>query len=94
MPLNGASSRTALSRGVHARRHEEIAYEHPEWETDSTGSADEAVNIGDRISFTKTVTGQDARTFAAASGDANRLHLDEEFAEASGSVGGSFTERS
>lgn len=62
--------------------HTETAYEKPEWEVESAGLADDEVNVGDRIEFSKTVSEQDVRTFAAASGDTNRLHLDEAFAEA------------
>lgn len=62
--------------------HTETAYEKPEWEVDSAGLADDEVNVGDRIEFSKTMSEQDVRTFAAASGDTNRLHLHEAFAEA------------
>jgi acyl dehydratase len=39
------------------------------------------VSVGDRVTFEKTLSEQDVRTFAAASGDTNRLHLDSEYAE-------------
>ena len=64
------------------RIHKETAYEKPEWSVESAGLADDEVNVGDRIEFGKTVSEQDIWTFAAASGDTNRLHLDDEFAEA------------
>jgi acyl dehydratase/CBS domain-containing protein len=63
------------------RVHQETAYENADWEFESTGIADKEVNVGDRVEFTKTISEQDIRTFAAASGDTNRLHLDEEYAE-------------
>ncbi|MDW8298443.1 MAG: MaoC family dehydratase [Anaerolineae bacterium] len=39
------------------------------------------VEVGARASRTKTITDADIRAFAAASGDMNPLHLDEEFAK-------------
>lgn len=37
--------------------------------------------VGDTASITKTITDDDIRRFADASGDHNPLHLDEEFAK-------------
>jgi 3-hydroxybutyryl-CoA dehydratase len=53
----------------------------PEWtiETDADNPHDLAV--GDRVHFTKTITDEDVKQFAAASGDTNPLHLDDGFAE-------------
>lgn len=42
-----------------------------------------AINIGDRSSYTKTVTQVDIAAFAGASGDTNPVHLSEEFAKSS-----------
>ncbi len=53
----------------------------PGWETERTATTREALAVGDRFSFTKTITDDDVRSFAAASGDTNPLHLDNEFAE-------------
>lgn len=39
------------------------------------------VEIGARASRTKTITDADIRTFAAISGDANPIHLDEDYAK-------------
>lgn len=52
-----------------------------EWETETTVHSRENVGVGDSIRFTKTVTERDVERFAAASGDTNPLHLDEEYAE-------------
>ncbi|AEH39389.1 putative signal transduction protein with CBS domains (plasmid) [Halopiger xanaduensis SH-6] len=60
-------------------RHD-TAYELSEWEVESVGLSDECVSVGDRVEFTKTITEEDVRAFATASGDTNRLHLDEEYA--------------
>lgn len=59
---------------------QETAYERPDWEFDCACISDASVSVGDRVTFTKTVSDADVRAFAEASGDTNRLHLDEEFA--------------
>ncbi|MEF8864040.1 MAG: MaoC family dehydratase [Haloarculaceae archaeon] len=51
----------------------------PEWEVEFHGTDDE-LSVGDRIRFTKTLTGADVDRFAAASGDTNPIHLDDEWA--------------
>lgn len=38
------------------------------------------VDVGLKISFSKTITDQDIRKFADASGDLNPLHLDDDYA--------------
>jgi acyl dehydratase len=43
--------------------------------------ADEELGVGDVVSFTKQITEEDVLAFAGISGDTNRLHLDDEFAE-------------
>lgn len=67
-------------RGHQYHRTQETAYEMDDWEAQSRGLSDEQISVGDTVSFTKTFSEQDVRGFAAASGDTNRLHLDEEFA--------------
>jgi acyl dehydratase/YHS domain-containing protein len=39
------------------------------------------LGVGDRSTFTKTITDEDVRKFAEASGDTNALHLNDAFAE-------------
>jgi acyl dehydratase len=39
-----------------------------------------AITVGDVVSFEKTIDEDDVRAFARASGDTNRLHLDDAFA--------------
>ncbi|WP_255198385.1 CBS domain-containing protein [Halorarius litoreus] len=56
----------------------DTAYETPDWEFESEGV--EQLGIGDRVKFRKTLSDSDVREFAHASGDTNRLHLDESFA--------------
>ncbi|MFT4923093.1 MAG: 3-hydroxybutyryl-CoA dehydratase [Haloarculaceae archaeon] len=52
----------------------------PEWQAHMTADDPEELSVGDRFEFTKTITEADVRRFAAASGDTNPLHLDDEFA--------------
>ncbi len=60
---------------------QETAYENKDWEFECFCVSDNKVSIGDKVRFTKTITEQDVRTFALASGDTNRLHIDEEYAK-------------
>ena len=57
----------------------DTAYEDADWEYEYVGH-EGAVDVGDVVRFGKTVSAGDVETFAEASGDTNRLHLDEEFA--------------
>lgn len=57
----------------------DTAYENDDWEYEYRGD-ESGVTVGDTATFTKTLTGADIEAFAEASGDTNRLHLDEEFA--------------
>jgi len=66
--------------GHRYQRFQETAYEMDDWETESRGLSDADVSVGDRIAFTKPISEEDVRGFAAASGDTNRLHLDEDYA--------------
>ncbi len=60
----------------------ETTYERDDWEFETVTGAEEGIQVGDRVEFSKTVDDEDVRTFAEASGDTNRLHLDDEFAAA------------
>jgi acyl dehydratase len=51
----------------------------PEWETEV--DADEQLAVGDTVRFTKALSEADVHRFAAASGDTNPIHLDDEWAE-------------
>lgn len=62
---------------------ESLAYTHESWTTDDELATPDEVTVGDRITFTRRLAGEDVRAFAAASGDTNRLHLDGDYAEAS-----------
>lgn len=58
----------------------EAAGDLPEWHAELAASDPRDLSVGDRVSFTKTITSEDVKQFAAASGDTNPLHLDDEFA--------------
>ena len=64
----GATPQEAVEAGV----------DHAGWDSDVP---DADVDVGDSITFTKTIHDEDVRRFAASSGDTNPLHLDEDFAE-------------
>lgn len=53
----------------------------PEWTVELTEHDRSALGVGDRVSFTKRISENDVRQFAAASGDTNPLHMDDDFAE-------------
>lgn len=40
----------------------------------------DTINVGDSASYTKTIAGDDVKTFAELSGDHNPLHMNDEFA--------------
>lgn len=59
----------------------EATEELPDWETNRTVESRDRLGVGDRFSFTKTLSDEDVHRFARASGDTNPLHLDDEYAE-------------
>lgn len=50
------------------------------WQSD--GPTDGDLDVGTSVTFAKTIREADVQRFAAASGDTNPLHLDEDFARA------------
>ncbi len=50
------------------------------WSFERTADHLEELGVGDTVTFEKRLTEEDVITFAAISGDTNRLHLDEAFA--------------
>lgn len=62
----------------------ETSYEREDWEFEYTAPQDNSedrVEVGDVARFSKTLSEEDVRAFADASGDTNPLYLDERFAE-------------
>lgn len=62
----------------HARQ--ETEYELADWTFECSTVSREGLSVGDRAEFSKTISEADVRSFATASGDTNRLHLDERYA--------------
>jgi acyl dehydratase/CBS domain-containing protein len=60
----------------------DTAYEREEWDFEYLGGED-SIDVGDTVRFSKVLSEDDVEAFAEASGDTNRLHMDEEFAGAS-----------
>jgi len=58
-----------------------VAGDHPDWEFERSVDDREDLGVGDTVTFSKHLSDEDVRAFARASGDTNRLHLDDEFAE-------------
>ncbi|MFC6837412.1 CBS domain-containing protein [Halomarina ordinaria] len=68
-------------RGGRARLgSDEVAYESAEWEFTHSRENGAPVGVGDVVRFSKDLSDDDVRSFAGASGDTNRLHLDDGFA--------------
>ncbi len=57
----------------------DTAYERDDWEFELLGQAG-SIDVGDTVRFSKTLSAADVEAFAEASGDTNRLHLDDEYA--------------
>jgi acyl dehydratase/predicted transcriptional regulator len=62
------------------RDRADTAYEEDDWEFESRGDREDAIDLGDVVRFSKPISEADVEAFAAASGDTNRLHLDDAFA--------------
>jgi CBS domain-containing protein/acyl dehydratase len=64
----------------HTRDRVDTAYERDDWEFESVGAREDRIDVGDVVRFSKELSAEDVEAFAEASGDTNRLHLDEEYA--------------
>ncbi|MFU8869803.1 CBS domain-containing protein [Natronococcus sp.] len=62
------------------RARETAEYEHADWTCECSTVSPEGLSVGDRVEFSKPISEADVRSFATASGDTNRLHLDERYA--------------
>lgn len=51
----------------------------PEWDVELEAGDD--IEVGDYVTFSKTLSEDDVERFAAASGDTNPIHLDQEWAQ-------------
>jgi CBS domain-containing protein/acyl dehydratase len=57
----------------------DTAYENDDWTFEYAGH-EESIDVGDVLRFSKTLAEHEVEEFADASGDTNRLHLDEDYA--------------
>ncbi|SEP08481.1 Acyl dehydratase [Halogranum amylolyticum] len=64
-----------------SRPEEPLEAEERDWESEYDDEAAPGVSVGDVVRFSKPITERDLKLFAEISGDKNRLHLDEAFAE-------------
>ena len=60
---------------------DELSYKMVDWSFERSAESFEDLAVGTTVSFTKRISDDDIREFAEMSGDTNRLHLDEKFAE-------------
>ena len=61
----------------------ELSYGSIDWSTERSAETREELGVGEYVEFTKPLTDADVHAFAQASGDTNRLHLDDEYASQS-----------
>jgi 3-hydroxybutyryl-CoA dehydratase len=59
----------------------EVTYREPDWTCERSVDSAADLGVGEWVRFTKRITDEEVRAFARISGDTNRLHLDEAFAE-------------
>jgi len=59
----------------------EIAFGDENWTMERSTDDADALGVGDYVRFRKPIADTDVTAFAQVSGDANRLHLESEFAE-------------
>jgi len=80
-PPGGEPARAGdLDRHGHVREPGRVdtAYEEGDWAFEWNGG--DGIAVGDVARFSKPVTSEDVEAFAHATGDTNRLHLDDAFA--------------
>jgi len=64
---------------VRRTERRDTAYEKEDWTFEYVGHED-AIDVGDVLRFSKTLDQAEVEAFADASGDTNRLHLDDDYA--------------
>lgn len=84
LPHLSRAGSAALKTGRTRPAGGSTTYEDEDWEIERHDEdADDIVGVGDRVRFSKTLSEADVERFAEASGDTNRLHLDDAFARES-----------
>ncbi|MEF8977115.1 MAG: MaoC family dehydratase [Halapricum sp.] len=69
---------TSESNGLQSGPDIDAEEELPNWHV--SVETDDGLGVGDTVTFSKTISDDDVRRFAAASGDTNPIHLDDDFA--------------
>lgn len=77
---HGRTEQAADDDLVTVTEREDTAYEKDDWEFEYVGH-EAQIDIGDVLRFSKPLNEEEVEEFADASGDTNRLHLDEEYAK-------------
>ncbi|MFB6184304.1 MAG: CBS domain-containing protein [Haloarculaceae archaeon] len=72
-PARGRETRTESGPG--------LLYEATDWTTEHVCRDPDRISVGDVVRFSKTLDDEDVFDFADATGDTNRLHLDDAYAE-------------
>lgn len=83
-PLQATTAMASGPNGTGERRAPSIpslAYERDDWTFERSVDKVEDIEVGDTVRFSKTITEEDIAVFADVSGDTNRLHLEDEYAE-------------
>ncbi len=78
--LAGFGLDTAGEGDRHDSSLPELAFVSPEWTTVRSVESHDDLGVGEFVEFSKRIDEAEVRAFAEASGDTNRLHLDEGFA--------------
>lgn len=76
--LSGPREAPGEARSTPTSPRLDTAYEREDWTFEYVGD-ESAIDVGDRVAFTKTLSASDVEAFAEASGDTNRLHLDADY---------------
>ncbi len=70
----------AVSNSYYQARPE-TAYEKDDWSFECSRLSETDTTVGDKVEFSKTLSEHDVERYAEVSGDTNRLHLEEAYAE-------------
>ncbi|QLD89773.1 MaoC family dehydratase [Natronomonas salina] len=79
VPDADSGTKTAGSEASRLEDRLEPAEDLPEWTTEVDAEAE--LTVGDTVRFSKSLSEADVERFAAASGDTNPIHLDDDWAE-------------
>ena len=75
------ASETASAESTVSPAIPSLDYSTFDWEFERTVDDPDHISVGDTVTFEKVLSDEDVRAFASVSGDTNRLHLDDAFAE-------------